>query len=171
MDKQGQIASKMVEIYLGSIVIMIIVFSSFFFSGMLVARANADAVAVNTGLECNNNLNAILKSDFIFDEKTSIRLGRSSDIAADLFTIQNYFDELDFNKFNLQAYNHCPNFNDYELGKDEILKDMCRDSEDTIQNSNPEGGIIEQECALVIAQSPDCSDPPCRKFIVMEVYE
>ena len=104
MDKQGQIASKMVEIYLGSIIIMIIVFSSFFFSGMLVARANADAVAVNTGLECHNNLNAILKSDFIFDEKTSIRLGRSSELDADLLAIQNYFDELNFNKFNFSFY-------------------------------------------------------------------
>ena len=36
---------------------------------------------------------------FIFDEKTSIRLGRSSDIDADLSTIQTYFEELDFNKF------------------------------------------------------------------------
>ena len=171
MNKRGQIASKMVEIYLGSIIIMIIVFSSFFFSGMLAARANADAVAVNTGLECHNNLNAILKSDFIFDEKTSIRLGRSSDVDADLSTIQTYFEELDFNKFNLQVYNECPNFNDYELGDYETLKDMCQDSEEGVQNSNLAGGIIEQECALVIAQSPDCSEPPCQKFIVMEVYE
>jgi len=171
MHKRGQIASKIVEIYLGSIIIMIIVFSSFFFSGMLVARANADAVAVNTGLECNNNLNAILKSDFIFDEKTSIRLGRSSDIDADLSTIQTYFEELDFNKFNLQVYKDCANFNDYEFGNDDTLKDMCGYSEEDVQNSNSEGGIIEQECVLIIAQSPDCSDPPCRKFIVMEVYK
>ena len=62
--------------------------SSFYFAERSEINADADVLSVNTGLECYNNLNNILKTESIFDEKTSIHLGKSATLQEDLDRIR-----------------------------------------------------------------------------------
>jgi len=164
VNKKGQLASKMVEIYLGSIIVMIIVFSSFFFAGNLRTYAIADVEAVNTGIECYNNLNNIMKSDIIFDEKTTLRLAHTSDLESELISIKNYFQERNYLDFGLKIYESCSNYDTYQL----VDKDICSDDE-PIANIVEENNIIEQKCALVFPRI--CGEEICANYLAMEVYE
>ena len=90
---KGQISS-IFEIYFGVIIILFIMISSFYFAERSEINAEADVQAVNTGLECYSNLNTILKTESIFDEKTSIRLGKSATLQADLDQIKSKLSDL-----------------------------------------------------------------------------
>ena len=101
MNRKGSVASTF-EIAFGVLIVMFIFISSIYFSQIGEVKSNADVVAVNSGFECYNNLNNILKTDKIFNEKTSIILGKSDDNASNLMTIVNYFENLnsDFKLIN-----------------------------------------------------------------------
>ena len=110
MNRKGSVASTF-EIAFGVLIVMFIFISSIYFSQIGEVKSNADVVAVNSGFECYNNLNNILKTDKIFNEKTSIILGKSDDNASNLMTIVNYFENLN-SDFKLIITEDCDSFED-----------------------------------------------------------
>jgi len=153
---KGQI-SGIIEIYFGVIIILFIMISSFYFAERSEINAEADVLAVNTGLECYNNLNNILKTESIFDEKTSIRLGKSSNIQSDLDKIRENLKEL--SPFKLSILTECSDF-----------KESCP-GEESIASFDNVTGTTEQECAFPIIREECLPDTPCTIFLKMEVFE
>ena len=153
---KGQVSS-IFEIYFGVIIILFIMISSFYFAERSEINAEADVQAVNTGLECYSNLNTILKTESIFDEKTSIYLGKSATLQADLDQIKNKLSEL--SNFKLSILDKCDNF-----------QEGCPEEESIAEFTNVTG-IVEQGCAFPIAREECLEDTPCTIFLKMEVYE
>jgi len=159
MNRKGSVASTF-EIAFGVLIVMFIFISSIYFSQIGEVKSNADVVAVNSGFECYNNLNNILKTDKIFDEKTSIFLGKSEDNESNLIYIVNYFENLNSN-FKLIITEDCDSF-----------EDSCEYDES--DSSYTKGDILEKEkviiCSAAISKQI-CEDEDCSKFIHMELYK
>ncbi len=154
--RKGQLSS-IFEIYFGVIVILFIMVSSFYFAEVSDVNAIADVQAVNTGLECYGNLNTILKTNSIFEDKTSIHLGKSATLQTDLDQIKNSLSEL--SKFKLSILDKCDKF-----------KEGCPEEESLAEFTNI-SGTVEQSCAMPIAREECLEDTPCVIFLKMEVYE
>jgi hypothetical protein len=75
--KKGQI-NFMVELFIGAILILLIVVSSYYFAGQANIEANAIVYAENTESNCYINLNTIMQSDQFLDVKTSTKLSEDS---------------------------------------------------------------------------------------------
>ena len=131
--------------------------SSFYFAERSEINADADVLSVNTGLECYNNLNNILKTESIFDEKTSIHLGKSATLQEDLDRIRENLKEL--SDFKLSILTECSNF-----------KEGCPD-EESIAAFNNLTSTVEQECAFPVIREECLPDTPCTIFLKMEVFE
>ena len=73
--KKGQI-NFMVELFIGAILILLIVVSSYYFAGQANIEANAIVYAENTESNCYINLNTVMQSDQFLNgfTKTSIQL-------------------------------------------------------------------------------------------------
>lgn len=159
MNRKGSVASTF-EIAFGVLIVMFIFISSIYFSQIGEVKSNADVVAVNSGFECYNNLNNILKTDKIFNEKTSIILGKSEDNGSNLMTIVNYFENLN-SDFKLIITEDCDSF-----------EDTCEYEESDIYEIK--GNISGKEkvilCSAAISKQI-CEDEDCSKFIHMELYK
>ena len=131
--------------------------SSFYFAEKSEINADADVLAVNTGLECYNNLNNILKTESIFDEKTSIHLGKSANLQKDLDKIRDNLKEL--SDFKLSILTECSNF-----------KEGCP-GEDSIAAFDNVTGIVEKECAFPVIREECLPNTPCTIFLKMEVFK
>ena len=68
-------------------------------------------MAVNTGFECYNNLNNILKSENIFDSKTSYYLGKSDKDLENLESIRSYLVNMNSN-YKLSISEDCESYID-----------------------------------------------------------
>ncbi len=130
--------------------------SSFYFAERSEINAEADVKSVNTGLECYNNLNNIIKTNSIFDEKTSMRLSKSATIQADLDSIRD--DLPDLTNFKLSVLDECDDF-----------KKNCLDSEPIAETNTT--GRSEQKCTFPISREECIEGTPCTIFLQMEVFE
>ena len=105
----------MVELFIGSVLIMLIVASSFYFAEKANITANADVFAENTESNCYINLNTIMQSDQFLDGKTSTKLSEYShakDIQeTNLETIRDKLQiMLPTSRFSLTLFNTCNDF-------------------------------------------------------------
>jgi len=157
MRNKGSISS-MLEIYFGVIVIMFIFISSIYFAGRSEVNSEADVIAINTGLECYNNLNNILKTDKIFGEKSSYYLGRSNNEIQDLNSIKNYIVNIN-SDYRISFSENCDD-----------IKEGCSISEEDskIIIGDIDRKSIVTSCSMGIAKS--ICEEDCIKFINMEVY-
>jgi len=155
--RKGSISS-MIEIYFGVIIIMFLFFSSIYFAQRSEVNAEADVVAVNTGFECYNNLNNILKSENIFDSKTSYYLGKSDKDLENLESIRSYLVNMNSN-YKLSISEDC-----------ESYIDGCEiEGENTVIIGDILGKKVDAKCSLAITKS-NCEED-CVKFLNMEVYK
>ncbi len=153
---KGQISS-IVEIYFGVIIILFIMFSSFYFAERSEVQGIADITAVNSGMECYNNLNILLKTDNIFQEKTSIRLGKSTELQADLERINNSLSEI--RNFNLFILDECTKF-----------KEGCTNSDSIAEIINSDSSQDSKKCAFPIPRETCGEDSICTIFLKMEMH-
>ncbi|MEK9635322.1 MAG: hypothetical protein VW079_01475 [Candidatus Woesearchaeota archaeon] len=156
--RKGSVAS-MIEIYFGVMIIMFIFVSSIYFSQQGEVRSNADVIAVNSGFECYNNLNNILKSDKIFDKKTSLHLGESDDDLTNLNKIDQHLLNLNLN-FKLSISEDCESF-----------EENCEldDSYTTINHGDLSNKEKVISCSLAISKK--VCEEDCVKFLHMELYK
>jgi len=156
--RKGSISS-MIEIYFGVMIIMFIFISSIYFSQIGEAKSNADVIAVNSGFECYNNLNNILKSEKIFDKKTSLYLGESDNDLNNLQTINNYLNKLN-SSYKLLISEDCDSFNDLCEFDDKIASS---------EHGNLTGKSKVVTCSAAISKK--FCEEDCTKFIHMELYK
>jgi hypothetical protein len=105
----------MVELFIGSVIILLIVASSFYFAEKANITANADVFAENTESNCYITLNTIMQSDQFFNGKTSTKLSEYSS-AEDIqeTNLEAIRDKLQImlptSRFSLTLFNTCNDF-------------------------------------------------------------
>jgi hypothetical protein len=119
--KKGQI-NFMVELFIGAVLILLIVVSSYYFAEQARLEANAIVYAENTESNCYINLNTIMQSDQFLNGKTSIQLSEYLDSEEKLKTIRDKLQiMLPTSRFSLTLFGTCKDFRG-NCDKDEISK-------------------------------------------------
>ena len=158
MRNKGSVGS-MIEIYFGVMIIMFLFISSIYFANQSQANSTADVVAINSGFECYNNLNNILKTDKIFDTKTSLYLGESDNDLDNLNIINNYLENINLD-FKLIISENCDSFEEYCEFDDLSVSSVHGDISNKIKTVSCSGAISKKIC-----------EEDCTKFLHMEIYE
>ena len=108
--KKGQI-NFMVELFIGSVLILLIVASSFYFAEKANITANADVFAENTESNCYITLNTIMQSDQFFNGKTSTKLSEYINAQENMETIRDKLQiMLPTSRFSLTLFDNCKEF-------------------------------------------------------------
>ena len=153
-DKKGGI-DILTEVIFGAISLAFIIGLSFYFSGLIIAQAEATVTAVNMDSTCINNLNSLMNiDDFDFTDgnKVSTYITKSSDLQDSLEEINDVLSKMISNNYTLSLY---PSENCLELKEDCEGVTIANVAEGTL--SREESAIKNQEsCRYVIPQL--CSD-------------
>jgi len=116
-DKKGGI-DILTEVIFGAISLAFIIGLSFYFSGLIIAQAEATVTAVNMDSTCINNLNSLMNiDDFDFTDgnKVSTYITKSSDLQDSLEEINDVLSKMISNNYTLSLY---PSENCLELKED-----------------------------------------------------
>ena len=166
----------MVELFIGAVLILLIVVSSYYFAEQARIEANAIVYAENTESNCYINLNTIMQSDQFLDGKTSIQLSEYINSQEKLETIRDKLQiMLPTSRFSLTLFGTCKDFRG-DCDKDEISKiaeASTKKSDNRLQFSD----IAKFEaCNYPIAIECDLNkyideeeDESCTRFIEMRL--
>ena len=112
----------MVELIIGSALIMLIVAGSYYFAEMANINATAEVYAENTESNCYITLNTLMQSNQFLDGKTSTQLSDRTNLEDKLKTIRDKLETfLPNSKFSLTLFDACEDFRG-ECDKDEETK-------------------------------------------------
>jgi hypothetical protein len=159
--KKGAI-NYIAELFIGAFILFFIIMAGFIFGEMSNAKAEAELFAINTGAECYNNINNVMKMDNIFNGKqTSSVFAKTTDLQSDLDTLQQWIASTLPDKIALKAYTECKS-----------IVDGC-DKDPIATSSNEESGdedILNAEtCLFIVPQKCTGDDYFCNLYIEMEV--
>tara|TARA_Y100000034_G_C6872189_1_gene398376 strand:- start:570 stop:1091 length:522 start_codon:yes stop_codon:yes gene_type:complete len=119
--KRGQI-NFMVELIIGSFLILLIVASSYYFAEKSNIEATADVYAENTESNCYVTLNTLMQSDQFLDGKTSTQLSDRTNLEDKLKIVRDKLETfLPNSDFSLTLFDECEDFRG-ECDKDEESK-------------------------------------------------
>lgn len=101
----------MVELFIGAVLILLIVVSSYYFAEQARLEANAIVYAENTESNCYITLNTIMQSDQFLDGKTSTQLSEYINSQEKLETIRDKLQiMLPNSRFSLTLFGTCKDF-------------------------------------------------------------
>jgi len=108
--KKGQI-NFMVELFIGAVLILLIVVSSYYFAKQARLEANAIVYAENTESNCYITLNTLMQSDQFLNGKTSTQLSEIINAQEKLETIRDKLQiMLPTSRFSLTLFGTCRDF-------------------------------------------------------------
>jgi len=173
--KKGQI-NFMVELFIGAVLILLIVVSSYYFAEQARLEANAIVYAENTESNCYINLNTIMQSDQFLEGKTSVQLSEALNSEEKIETLRDKLQiMLPTSRFSLTLFGTCKDFRGV-CDKDEIskiAKASTKKSDDRLEFS----GVakfercnypIAIECNLEDYVDED-KDESCTRFIELRL--
>lgn len=153
--KKGAI-NYIAELFVGAFILFFIIMAGFIFGEMSDAKAETELFAINTGAECYNNINNVMKMDNIFNgEQTSSVFTKTTNLQSDLDTLQQWIDSTLPDKIALKAYDECKSIVD---GCD---KEPIATSGEDISNA--------ETCLFIVPQKCTGDDYFCNLYIEMEV--
>ena len=121
----------MVELFIGAVLILLIVASSYYFAEQARLEANAIVYAENTESNCYITLNTIMQSNQFLEGKTSTQLSEHINSQEKLETIRDKLQiMLPDSRFSLTLFGTCKDFRG-ACDKEEMSKDAEASSERT----------------------------------------
>jgi len=173
--KKGQI-NFMVELFIGAVLILLIVASSYYFAEQAKIEANAIVYAENTESNCYITLNTLMQSDQFLDGKTSTQLSEALDTEEKLETIRDKLQiMLPTSRFSLTLFGTCKDFRG-ACDKDEISKIAEASSERTDDRLQFSSIAKFEDCNYAIPIECDINkyideeeDESCTRFIEMRL--